>query len=105
MMSKRHIPQLDEKERHAVKALRGIIRRRYPSAVFEVARGEDPEGVYLRTIVDIEDVDDVLDFVLDALFRYQVEQGLPVYVLPLQPVERVLNESRRETLPPAFGPG
>ena len=88
-------PALDAGTRTAINALRGIIAQRYPSAGFDIVRGEDPEGVYLRTTVDIEDVDEVLDLVLDPLFTYQVEQGLPIYVLPLQPLERVLSEAQR----------
>lgn len=82
----------------------GMIRRRYPTARFAVAQGDDPEGFYLRATVDVADVDEVVDHELfDRLFDYQVEQGLPVYVIPIQPIERVLAELR--TRPSSFSVG
>jgi len=75
----------------ALDELRELIHRRYPTATFTVARGEDPEGFYLKATVDLDDVDEVIDEeLLDRLFDIQVEQSLPVYVIPLQPLRRVL---------------
>ncbi len=93
-MSAERITDLDERIRNALDELKGMVVARYPKAIFEVCQGEDPEGVYLKAIVDIVDVDEVLDGLLDKLYVLQVEQGLPVYVIPLQPVERVLQELR-----------
>lgn len=95
-MSVERLPKLDEPTRSGLGELKGIIAQRYPTATFDVAWGDDPEGVYLRAAVDVEDVDEVLDLVLDRLFHFQVEQGLPVYMLPIQPVERVLQVMQTE---------
>ncbi|MBI4334071.1 MAG: hypothetical protein HY673_22640 [Chloroflexi bacterium] len=84
----------DDATRNALVELKGMIVARYPDASLEVSHGEDPEGVYLKATVDVEDVDEVLDVVLDKLSAVQVEQGLPIYVIPLQPVERVLRDLR-----------
>ncbi|MGH2461862.1 MAG: hypothetical protein ACRDIY_23650, partial [Chloroflexota bacterium] len=63
---------------------------------FDVAHGDDPEGIYLKATVDLADVEEIVDQeLLDRLFEFQVEQGLPVYVIPLQPVERVLQEMQK----------
>ena len=86
------LPELDEPTQDAIEEIKGLITQQYPESTFEVAHGEDPEGVYLKSTVDIEDVDEVLDAVLDLLFDIQVERELPIYVIPLQPVERVLRE-------------
>lgn len=94
MNQERH-PAFDDQTQGALDTLQSMIAERYPAASFEVSHGDDPEGVYLRATVDIDDVDEVLDTVLDPLFTYQVEEGLPIYVVPLQPIERVLQESRR----------
>ncbi|MDP2662534.1 MAG: hypothetical protein Q8R28_17580 [Dehalococcoidia bacterium] len=91
-MTTEPLPEFDEPAQTAIQELKGLITQQYPQATFEVAHGEDPEGVYLKTTVDIEDVDEVLDAVLDRLFAIQVERELPIYVIPLQPVERVLKE-------------
>ena len=89
--------QLDEPTQTAVEELKGLILHRFPAASFILARGDDPEGVYLRAVVDIEDVDEVVDqSLLDQLFEIQVGQGLPVYVIPLQPIERALSLRKRE---------
>jgi hypothetical protein len=76
----------------AVAHLQGLIQGRYPEATFQTYRGNDPEGVYLDAIVDVEDTDEVMDLIIDPLLDIQVEQGLPVYVIPLQPIERVAAE-------------
>lgn len=94
-MSTERVADLDEQTREALDELKGLIAGRFPQASFEVAHGDDPEGTYLKATVDTEDVDDVLDVVLDRLFAIQVERGLPVYVIPLEPVERVLKKLRR----------
>ncbi len=91
-MNSQHPADLNEPTRKALDELKELITRQYPQAAFEVALGEDPEGVYLKATVDIEDVDEVLDAVLDRLFAIQVEEKLPIYVVPLRPVERVLKE-------------
>ncbi len=78
---------------NALAKLEEVIRRRFPDACFSVVEGDDPEGVYLKALVDIADVDEVVDQeILDLLFEYQVERSLPVYLIPLQPVTRVLTD-------------
>ncbi len=86
--------ELDEATENALRELKEMIAQRYPDATFDVVivHGRDPEGVYLEATVDLEDVDEVLDVVSDRLFDIQVEQGLPIYVIPLQPIERVIKE-------------
>ena len=58
------------------------------------------------TSVDIADTDEVISVVGDRLVEMQVDEGLPVYVTPLRPIERVVAELRnRETAtPPASLP-
>ena len=75
-------------------------------AAFAVEEGFDPEGVYLVTTVDIADTDDVIAVVGDRLVEMQVEEGLPVYVTPLRPTERVIAELRKReaATPPASLP-
>ncbi len=72
-----------------------MLQQRYPDATFEVAPGEDnPEGVHLITTVDVEDTDQVLDLVMDRVLELQIEAGLPVHVIPEQPLTQVLDEIR-----------
>jgi hypothetical protein len=52
------------------------------------------EGIYLVTTVDIADTDEVIAAIGDRLVALQVDEGLPLYVTPLRPLERVLAELR-----------
>ena len=87
----------------AVNELKGRISERFPQASFVVEEGFDPKGIYLVTTVDIADTDEVIDVVGDRLVELQVDEGLPIYVTPLRPLERVLTElrEREAATPPA----
>jgi hypothetical protein len=87
---------------NAVRELKELITARFPQAAFVVEEGSDPEGIYLVTTVDIADTDEVIALVGDRLVALQVEEGLPVYLTPLRPIERVvaqLRERERATPP------
>jgi hypothetical protein len=76
--------------RQAVQELQALISARYPDAAFAVFERNDPDGIRLQATVDLEDTDEVMDAVVDALFDIQVERGLPVYVVTEQPLQRVV---------------
>ena len=84
----------DARIKEAVEELRTLIAGRYPGASFDVFERDDPTGVRLRATVDIEDTDEVMDGVMDALYDIQVERELPVYVVIVQPLSRVAEERR-----------
>jgi len=52
------------------------------------------QGIYLVTTVDIADTDEVMDVIGDRLVELQVDEGLPIYVTLLRPIQRVLAELR-----------
>ena len=81
----------------AVAELQERILEHYPSATFDIAPGDDPDGVYITAIVDVADTDEVFDVVVERLLKMQVEDGLPIHVLPVRPVERVIAELRERT--------
>lgn len=85
----------DPRIRQVISELKGLISSRYPDATFTVGIGDDPEGVYLTATVDVEDTDAVMDVVIDRLLTLQIDEGLPVFVVPIRPLERVLIEMRR----------
>ncbi len=66
--------------------LQGTVSQQYPDVRFEVFRGEDPHGTYLRAVVDVEDTDQVVDLVIDRLLDLQVEQRLPLYFFVSRPI-------------------
>ena len=105
MKTENHI-RLTPRMQEAIDELKGLITARFPQAAFVVEEGFDPEGVYLVTTVDIADTDEVIAVIGDRLVELQVDEGLPVYVTPLRPIERVVAELRKReaSLPPASLP-
>ena len=77
------------REQAALDEMQALITRHYPTASFEVARGDDPEGWYLTASVDVPDPDEVVDVILPRLMEVQIDEGLPVYVIPVRTPERV----------------
>ena len=103
-MSKGREAEVGSRMQGALDELRGLIRAHYPQARFSVARGHDePKNVHLITTVDLEDADEVLDLVIDRVVELQVEERIPVHVIPVRPVGRVLETLReRERLEPSL---
>ncbi len=100
MRQERHVP-LTPRMEEAVRELKGLITAGFPQVSFVVEEGFDPEGIYLVTTVDIADTDEVIDVIGDRLVELQVDEGLPVYVTPLRPIQRVIAQLReRETTTP-----
>jgi hypothetical protein len=73
----------------AVAELQALIQQHYPAATFQVTQGEDPIGTYVIATVDVEDTDAVVDVYIDRLLELQLDDGLPVYVVPVRPLERI----------------
>lgn len=84
-------PQLEA----AIAEIEELIARHYPTTTFQVGEGDDPEGIYLSATVDAADMGDVVDLFLDRLVELQVEEGLPLFVVPVRPLNRVIAEKRR----------
>jgi hypothetical protein len=91
----------------ALDELQAMIATRFPEATFEVQTGLDPAGIYLLATVDIEDTDGVFAVVVDRLIDMQVCERLPIYVVPLQPLPRVIAEMRKQgrLVPPLLPTG
>src|SRR5438552_854605 len=83
----------------ALSELKDLIRQRYPDASFTVFRGDDPDGIYLRALVDVQDTDEVVDVFIDRLLSLQVEEQLPLYVVPVRPLAKVLEETNAQRTP------
>ncbi len=82
--------------KRALAELTSSIRERWPEAQLEVFRGEDPDGIYLRIIVDIPDPDEVTDAISDRLLQMQVDEGLPIYAIAVRPLARIMEEQHRQ---------
>ena len=69
----------------AIEEFKRLILNRYPEATFEVLYGDDPNGVYLMATVDRDDTLEVLDGIMDRMLEVQIDEELPVYVIPIRP--------------------
>ncbi|MBI4641324.1 MAG: hypothetical protein HY731_11550 [Candidatus Tectomicrobia bacterium] len=96
-MSREHERSRDLRIQSALVELQGIIQKEYPTATFQVANGDDPEGIYLMATVDVQDTEAVIDVFIDRLLELQVEERLPVYVIPLRPPERIAALHRKDS--------
>lgn len=79
----------DPRLREAIAELRQLIRDHHPEAIFSIGIGDDPEGVWLTATVDVDDPDEVVDLYIDRILEMQVEEGLPLHVLPVRTPERI----------------
>lgn len=87
-MTSEHERLTDPHMQGAIDELREIIRAHYPTTAFTVGEAEDPDGVYLRAEVDVDDPDEVTALFIDRLIDLQVEEGIPIYVVPVRTPER-----------------
>lgn len=76
----------------AIAEMKALILARYPEATFESELGKDPDGTWLTVTVDVDDTDEVFDVVVARLLDMQVEEGIPLYVIPVRPIERIIAE-------------
>ncbi|HET7036196.1 MAG TPA: hypothetical protein VFI42_10995 [Thermomicrobiaceae bacterium] len=101
-MSSERLNELEPRILQAVAELENLIRSRYPAAEFDIGPGgEDPEGTYITATVDLEDPDEVMDLVINRVLELQVEERLPVYVVPVRTPERIEQMLRER---PGFSP-
>ncbi len=99
-MKQEQDPSLDPRMQEAVDELTQAIRQRYPEATFQISRGiDEPEQVHLWTTVDREDPDEVLDLVLDRLLELEVDEGVPLYVIPIRTPQRILTDLQTHLRP------
>jgi hypothetical protein len=81
-------------------------------ASLQAAAAEDaPEIVHLVVWVDVEDPEDVALLVMDRMLEMQIDEGLPIYVIPLRSTARIAamraaqkahSSARSEYLPAAI---
>jgi hypothetical protein len=77
-------PRMEE----AIAEMKERISDRFPATTYEMYQGEDPVGIYLIAIVDTDDLEEVMDLIISRLVDLQVEEGLPLFVIPEPTPER-----------------
>jgi hypothetical protein len=96
-MKIQHEPKLIPRMRQAVTELENRVREQYPNAGFHVRRStENPRIIHLMTTVDVEDRDEVMDVVIDRMMELQIEEKLPLFVIPVRPRARTLAMLREQ---------
>jgi hypothetical protein len=96
-MSNEYERSLDPRRQQAVTELQRLILRRYPTASFEIEPSEeDPQVTHLTTTVDSDDPDEVADLVMERMLTLQLEEQIPVYVIPIRTPERVASLRREQ---------
>lgn len=90
-MNKKYLHQLDPRRQQAVSELTGMVTQRYPTATFAIGPGEDdPNVTHITTTVDLDDPDEVVDVVIERMLELHLDEGIPVYVIPIRTPERVV---------------
>ncbi len=81
---------LDPQRRVAVHELIALIAQKYLGTSFEIGPGiDDPEATHITAVVDLDDPDEVMDLIIDRLVELQVDDSLPISVIPIRTPERV----------------
>ena len=68
----------------AITELTNLIRDRYPETTFTTELSEHEESVFVTAVVDVDDPDEVVDCFIDRAVTLQVEEGLPLHVIPIR---------------------
>jgi hypothetical protein len=85
---------LDVRRREAIAELSAMILEHYPTATFNVSPDPDePDITLLWATIDVDDHGQVLDLVSERALQLQVDEDVPVYVVPIRPPR-----SSRQTL-------
>ena len=100
-MSHEQLNPTESAQQQAVVELQQLILARYPDAIFEIGPGgDDPKGTSITAIVDLDDPDEVMDLVIERLLNFQIEERLPIQVVPIRTAERVEMLQRQRTSQP-----
>ena len=90
----------------AVEELTALILSRYPNADLTVDEGEEPDGAYITAAVDVEDPDEVTGLVIDRTLALQIDEQVPVYVVPIRSAGQIAasaHDRLRTTAQPSPG--
>jgi hypothetical protein len=89
----------DERMTTAISEMQYLISMAFPSVSYTIAHQDDPKGIQLIALVDIEDTDTVVDCFIDRLLTLQVDESIPLYVIPVRSTNRVTSHPQPTALP------
>jgi hypothetical protein len=88
-MTPEYLATLDVPRQQAVADLSLLIRARYPTVALSVGPAPDEPGTtHITAVVDLDDPDELTDLTIERELAYQLEEGIPVYVIPRRTPER-----------------
>jgi hypothetical protein len=103
-MTHDYLRRLDPARQQAVAELIARVSAQYPTATFVVQPGEDdPAATHITAMVETDDPDAVLELVLERELELQLEQGLPIYVIPIRTPARAAALRARHAQEPHRG--
>lgn len=88
--------QNDPRMRAAIAELQALILVKYPDTTFTLSGWDESDGVFVRAVVDVDDPDEVTEIVIDRMVDLLVDDGLPIYVVPVRTPAREAAERRRQ---------
>jgi len=94
-----HVEHIHEEPRlrAAIDELTALVKAHYPTATFRLEHGmDDPDAIHLVTTVDVDDPDAVVDLTIDRELEYQIDEGIPLHIIPRRTPDRVQALRRRE---------
>ena len=101
-MSRKRLSLKNPRVQQALAELQEKILSKYPAATFRVGRDpEEPAYIDLWVTVDIDEPFEVRDLVSERLFEFDFEEGIHICLLATWPLERTIEQLRREGRLPA----
>jgi hypothetical protein len=96
-MTAERASEITSRMQQAIDELKDMIQARYPAARFRVSRSpDDPNIMHLVAVVDVEDTDAVMDVVVERMMELQIDDHLPLFVVPVRP-HAAASRSKRPT--------
>ncbi len=87
---------LDPRRQQAVQELTQLVQAHFPLTDVMVVPGDDnPKATHVFATVDIDDPDEVADLVMERMLELQLDEGIPVYLIPIRTPERVAALAKR----------
>lgn len=87
-MTPEHRFPLSPRMEAAIAEMKALISRHYPGTTFTIYEWDDPEGIFLSAVVDIEDLEAVTDLFISRMVDLQIDEDLPLFVVPERTPEK-----------------
>jgi hypothetical protein len=87
-MTPEHQFPLSPRMHAAIEEMKSLISSRYPTTTYTVYEWDDPEGIFLSAVVDTEDLEAVTDLFRDRELDLQIQEDLPLFVVPERTPEK-----------------